>query len=182
MPEGTDFSLSWNLTAILPSGEKVIQELTTDETGTVLQWNVTKEITALSGEVSLLLEGVDVDGNIVIRFTGKPISIHPVEQDSIFPDTSLPQDDFPLKIEQIQTSLEELKKLLESVNTSAGNTEEQQNQLEALFQKTHGLIEDFTVTAFPKIDEKLATQVAQANAAKGAALDAQTKAWEAALT
>ncbi len=92
-----DLSLfSFRITSVAKSGNAIAEQVlitdgTTDDTIHLL-WTVTSDFTAASGEVTLILAGVNQDNTVQIKFTSQPVSVND--------DSRLEFIDSPTLIEQ----------------------------------------------------------------------------------
>lgn len=71
---------SFRLTAVSKLNESVAEQVLTmdsiDDDNIHLLWKVTSDFTASSGEVTLVLAGVDVDNTVQIKFISQPVTIN----------------------------------------------------------------------------------------------------------
>ena len=73
-------AFSFRLTAVSKLNESVAEQVLTmdsiDDDNIHLLWEVTSDFTASSGEVTLVLAGVDVDNTVQIKFISQPVTIN----------------------------------------------------------------------------------------------------------
>lgn len=71
---------SFRLTAISMQNESIAEQVLTmdsiDEKNIHLLWNVTSDFTAVSGEVTLILAGVNTNNTVQIKFISQPVTIN----------------------------------------------------------------------------------------------------------
>ncbi|MBQ7980211.1 MAG: hypothetical protein IJ305_01235, partial [Oscillospiraceae bacterium] len=73
-------SFSFRLTAVSKLNESVAEQVlsmdSVDDESIHLLWEVTSDFTAASGEVTLILAGVNADNTVQIKFISQPVTIN----------------------------------------------------------------------------------------------------------
>lgn len=118
-------ALSWQLRAASEKNTLATADLTASASGEfcLVQWEVSADFTAVSGALSLMLVGMDSEGNVVIKFPGDdPIWVRDAETGQYSP----PEDAIQKALnglQQAESALEEARESLENATKALQDTE-----------------------------------------------------------